>query len=235
MLKGSDRENIKLNRRLNPSKNIRPPQIGGIDMAAEKAGKDLTKARDKRLAQNKLADLDVALNEKLKELKQQPGSDSEELYKELQNTFTATNKSSISGAKVRVAVDNYINNNLGKNTLKEADLDGILDLLQKKLEKDKSDIVIDDTAKEIIKDLFEYRQVGELDAKNYAKELAEVINLPNVIPYKTNGKTKKVFQEAGDIMKEIKAINEGNRAKNKESAISYGEYIREILKNFKEV
>ena len=193
-----DRKNVKLYRRLNPDKYIMNGVAGAVQIQNEKTEKDLKKVKDKQDALIRISDLEVTLNDRIEKLSQQTGMSHEEIKKELQNTITAVNKTTITGAKVRNAVNNCIAyDGGGKTKLKQEDLDAVIESLNEELEKTNSDIEIDDSMKErIMQALLDNGanldgKDGEgLEEKDFAKLLTEAINSPDVVPVVPKGKIK---------------------------------------------
>lgn len=96
--------------------------------------------------------------------------------------------------------------------------------------------------------------IAELDSGNIIEEASnsdmtkmiyETLSEPGMIPAVTikddptasaeqiqrNRDAERLLEESSQLLKKITSINQGNAAKNKESAMSYGKYIREILDN----
>jgi hypothetical protein len=191
-LKPSNKQNLKLYRRLNPNEKISGGIIGEAELKNIKTEKDLKKLKDKQDALIRIAQIQGKLDSKIEELSRQSGMTKEEIYQKLQGTVVASQKSSIGGRTVRSALDNYAASHVGKSKLNESDLDDVLVQLQRELNEARSDIVLDDATKERIKD--EIRKSGksldDINKKEFAKILAEAIDKPEVISVVPGGKVK---------------------------------------------
>ena len=76
--------------------------------------------------------------------------------------------------------------------------------------------------------------ISEDSNEEFISMVYEILSEPGMVPINSaaDKEVQKTLQEAAIVMQQMKAINEANRAKNKESAVSYGEIIKEMLENF---
>lgn len=177
-LKSKNSNNIKTYRRLHPDEHISRGIIGEAELASQKTKKDIKKANDKQVAQITIAKEEENLRSTIDRLKQATGMTHEEKVEELKTTRNIVKKTSISGFKIRKAIERYVYSNTGKTELDESDLDGILEILQEDLEDAGSDILIDYTMKDRIRDSLAtlgYSFANGVDKKTFAKQLTEAV------------------------------------------------------------
>ena len=196
-LSAKSRKNVNLYRRTNPDKHISPGIIGEAQIKNEKSEKDMKKLRDKQESLTRIAVLQGQLDKKVAELSEETGMSKDDIYKKLQGAIKASQKASISGTKIKNSVNNYSAGHNGK--LNESDIDGVLVELQRELNEAKSDIVIDDTMAERIKQSVRNsgKNINNVDGKEFAKILAEAIQQPDVISVVPGGKVMDVADSMG--------------------------------------
>ena len=184
-LTASSRKNVKLYRRVNTNEHVSPGIIGEMEIKNKKAAKDYKKLADKQSALSVVADVHGNIDSIIQQLHSQSGMSEKEKFSKLKSTMTATQKTSISGTKVRNAVDN-----LHKDKLNSSDIDGALEELKYILEKTKSDIIIDEAMTERIKQAIinSGNNIDEVEGKEFAKILTEAINELDVVPVVPGGK-----------------------------------------------
>ena len=191
-IKGKAGNNVKLYRRLNPNEHVSRGNIGAAGIANKKTVKDMKKVVDKQNTLIKIAGFESALSDRISRLSAQTGLSHDQIKEELQNTITLTNKTNISGARIRKAVDGYVHSQIGRQKLDATDLDGVLDSLQDVLSESGSDVIIDDTMRERLGDVIARNgySMNGIEGKEFARILAEAINQPDVVPVIGGGKVE---------------------------------------------
>lgn len=190
--KPADRRNVKLYRRLNPDKNIARGMIGAAQIADEKAGKDLKKVKEKQEAQIQIAGIEATMYQKIGNVAGFGGMTQKQKRIAIQNALSAANSTSINGSKIRNAVYSYMGTNFGKSKLDSTDVDGVLDVLGKQLRDAGSDVVIDDTMVQRVKDAITAAGgiASGTDPKDFARTMAKAIGQPGVVPVVAGGKVE---------------------------------------------
>lgn len=184
-MKGSSNRDIKIRRRLEPDKKYRYNVYGETRIKNEKTEKDMKKLKDKEDALVKIAGLQRQLESKIDELQTIGGIDKKELHEKLQSTFTATKRTTIKSTDVKGAISDYMHERLNGKQLSDSDLEGILKELQERLNDKNSDILIDATMIQRVKDAIvnSGASTNNIEAKDYAKILTEALDQPGVVPY----------------------------------------------------
>lgn len=184
-MKGSSTREIKHRRRLEPNKNYSFGVYGETQIKNEKTEKDIKKLKDKQDALLTIADFQKQLEAKLDEYKDIEGIEKEDAYKKLQNAVNATKRSTIKSNDVKGAISDLLQQRLGGSKLSESDIDGVLRALQERLNDKNSDIVIDDTMVERVKQAIITLgiPINNVDSKDFAKALTQALDEPGVVPY----------------------------------------------------
>ena len=252
--KEMDRKTARHYKRTNPNEKYLPGDLGALqvkdEIAKEKFKKDKEKIEGKQEALKKLTMLEADVNQQIDELNRlklgKTATEIQEMYEHLEDTFKATNDSTISAAKISKAVNRYMSNN-SIHTLEDSDFDGVIDELQNVLDEKTSTngtpintIQLDATTRAQLRSAFGGNTLDGLDRKNASAFITENINKPGVIVTGTlNNATDRAeidkLKEISDRLKDMYAINQKSKIENKGVANTYSKVLKEFKKRMEEV
>lgn len=208
------RRNARLYRRVNPDESIGRGTKGILTLANVKSGKDLKKAEDKTRAAMRIANREAQLEERARRISRVTGMSHEDAKHELNKTMKIAGSSGISGTMVKAAVDSHLIAEGGKKTIGEEDIEGVISMLQRRLDKGHTGLSVNDEfmvarIKDAIDEVIIERvadgtldesvvSLQDLDSKTFAEILTEAINGPEVMPVVAYGRIEAASDEIYD-------------------------------------
>lgn len=246
-----DRKTARHYKRTNPDGRYLPGDLGALqakdEIAKEKFKKDSEKLEGKQKALKLISYYETEINKLIDELRDStkfPASQIGERYTHLEETISETNKTNISAGKVNSAVNRYMYDNK-LQTIKDSDLDGIMDKLQDILDKDDKvsiadKIELDSDVRRRLRNSFSGTSLDGLDNKKAAALITESINKPNVINISnlnsaTVNAEKIALEKISRNLKRMYSLNQKSIIENKGVADEYSKVLKEFKKNMKEV